>query len=877
MLSIPDIDALGKPTVSYWGEPFLTGLFYRGGTVVKHNIANKQIIAKPLRYNRLLLSTAFISAMLLLLLVTACSPDQPAISTSDLTPTSRASSTNSPTASPTVRPPYTPRPTKTPRPTITRRATQISAQTTPAATPTVTPLPIFNLLAGDANPSHYQLATPEPVNISHIINQEYEQKMDSTYSEASDKAYRQALYDDAVALFRAATFELQVHYPQGLPDPQLAFLIHGDHYVWSDEYAWFMPILQAGIFDLLRDQELSDQQIINIEATEIKIFQAELDGDPGVEWLAVANMSQYALLTWLRIDTLPDGTYQLMPYNPDMFNFAAYLFDPTLVEEVGDYNHDGLTDMLLNAPFYMGGRVYYRFYFVQGSAADFEVISEIEANAFVTDGHFGYTVLQPPETDQLMLTITDPVDLNWGCRYDTITTYEWSTGDLQTTQQGTEPPLTAECYLAQAVTLRKPLNPDTDISLLQQALALFTEDDPEDIPKIAFAHYRLAVLYALRHDDTQARAHLQAFLDFNRQTGSEQVETADAEVAGLLTAPRLEPLALCSWIAGTPYTYFPDWSIYTNETASRHAYPLSNEISPWALCPVSQVTDWILESITVVPGVSPASALVSAGLPVVTAQSLRLPGWEEPAWLVLLQSDPYDLVSYRPWEAENRWKEEDWFSPSSGEATWLNQDVTGDGYPEIAFAVPLLDPFGAHTGTYQVSITSMVTDGIVVETSAYPNVPDGELFDLVSFLADHDGDGVSDAFIAEVEQQYHTLPPLEPVYPPIWPTDSQWSRLLDTALEAQAVIEAEPESLTALFEGADPAETRAALTQILDDLQGADPSTLLYRQRLMYLVGLSYELEGQADLAVATYIQVILANPDSLWSALAACNLSPAE
>ncbi len=165
MLSIPEIDALGKPTVSYWGEPFLTGLLYRGGTVVKHNIANKQIIAKPLRYNRLLLSTAFISAMLLLLLVTACSPDQPAISTSDLTLTSRASSTNSPTASPTVRPPYTPRPTNTPRPTITRRATQISAQTTPAATPTVTPLPIFNLLAGNASPSHYQLATPEPGGI----------------------------------------------------------------------------------------------------------------------------------------------------------------------------------------------------------------------------------------------------------------------------------------------------------------------------------------------------------------------------------------------------------------------------------------------------------------------------------------------------------------------------------------------------------------------------------------------------------------------------------------------------------------------------------------------------------------------------------------
>lgn len=701
--------------------------------------------------------------------------------------------------------------------------------------------------------------------------------MDARFSEASDEAYRQALRDDAVAVFRAAIFELQAHYPQGLPDPQLAFSIHGDPFIWVDEYSIFMPILQAGIFDLFPDQEFYDQQSFLRPKVEIKIFRAELDGDPGPEWLALAHLSLYYLHTWLRIDTLPDGTYQLMPYVPDMFNYITYTNEQVLVEGVGDFNNDGLTDILVNAPWYFGGTYSYRFLFAQGSSTGFEITSNISAGAFETEGYVEYTVSELPGTEQLILTITDPHNLNWGCRYDTITTYEWSTGNLRTIEEGTEPPLTAECYLARAVTLRKPLNPDTDIPLLQQALALFTEDDPEDIPKITFAHYRLAVLYSLRHDDVQARAHLRAFLDFNRLTGSELVETVNTEVASLLSAPRLDPLTLCSWIASKTYEHFPDWELHVNVNTVYHVYPMDNEIAPDALCPISQVMDWILESVTVIPGSSPESALVSAGLPVVTAQSLWLPGWAEPAWLVLLQFNRYYLVSYRPWETENPWKEENWFSSNSGEATWLNQDITGDGYPEIAFAAPLLDPSGEKTGNYLVSITSMVSEGIILAVTTRTTVPTGEQLNLAEILADHDYDGFSDAAVAEAARWYDAMPPLEPVDPPIWPTYSEWNDMLVAAHQAQFQIEAEPESLTALFEGADPAETRAALTQILDDLHGTDPSTLLYRQRLMYLVGLSYELEGQADLAVATYIHVIIANPGSLWSALAACNLAPVE
>ena len=71
---------------------------------------------------------------------------------------------------------------------------------------------------------------------------------------------------------------------------------------------------------------------------EIQVFQAELDGDPGVEWLAVADSSRYYVLTWLRIDTLPNGSYELMPLAADKYYFHIYNNDPILVEGVGDFN-----------------------------------------------------------------------------------------------------------------------------------------------------------------------------------------------------------------------------------------------------------------------------------------------------------------------------------------------------------------------------------------------------------------------------------------------------------------------------------------------------------------------------------------------------------
>ena len=109
-------------------------------------------------------------------------------------------------------------------------------------------------------PPIISLVTPEPELIIRVGMSQASRNLRRSSTHGLRKRYQQALHTAATAVFRAAIFELQYHYPHGLPDPRLAFSIQGNPFTWSpDDYALFMPVFQAGIFDVLRTMELTDQ------------------------------------------------------------------------------------------------------------------------------------------------------------------------------------------------------------------------------------------------------------------------------------------------------------------------------------------------------------------------------------------------------------------------------------------------------------------------------------------------------------------------------------------------------------------------------------------------------------------------------------------
>jgi hypothetical protein len=70
-------------------------------------------------------------------------------------------------------------------------------------------------------------------------------------------------------------------------------------------------------------------------------------------------------------------------------------------------------------------------------------------------------------------------------------------------------------------------------------------------------------------------------------------------------------------------------------------------------------------------------------------------------------------------------------------------------------------------------------------------------------------------------------------------------------------------------------ETRIELINIKESLPTDDPSAKRIKDQIVYLLGLSYEVENEFDEAVQIYLALIQESPESLWSSLAWLRLKP--
>jgi hypothetical protein len=58
-------------------------------------------------------------------------------------------------------------------------------------------------------------------------------------------------------------------------------------------------------------------------------------------------------------------------------------------------------------------------------------------------------------------------------------------------------------------------------------------------------------------------------------------------------------------------------------------------------------------------------------------------------------------------------------------------------------------------------------------------------------------------------------------------------------------------------------------------LPAQDAAADIFREHLIYLSGLTYELQGDDEKALAIYLSLIEKNPQSLWSRLAQSRIIP--
>jgi hypothetical protein len=769
-----------------------------------------------------------------------------------------------------------PQPTPTPTQHVLDPATA-TPDTFPDNDPRIPDLkptkPSFDLQSTD--PSHYELRPPDQTTILYLIfelNRQLDQLDFDDYETYSS-------HEGISSFTEVVDFEIRRLYPQGLPTPQSILNLPS----LRSERSMF-PLVLPSVFPSLIGDAIADyfsqKQIALVDGESINgpNFQAmphlvELDHDSGSEWLLRVHSKEFDSLFWFTLNESSGPSYELM--ETELTQVAGGLFFDTYeLTLLGDFTGDGLTDAIVEFSYFMLERVHLHFNILQGSPEGFHTLSTI--SEFVNT-QVGETInIETPTTilpTEPALNITKITDLNWDCRWETITSYSWPNGVERISIQNEDPPNTPKCLVAQ-VFEDFSFDAQVHVRMLESALQGFSDAEPEEKEIAQFARYRLALLYVLLGQQKAAKELLQDFVDqYSTGTyqGSELADHLQTNLLPLLDAPGIHPLALCELTYNQP-ELFVGWSPFINMTAISPGNTFSTELFPYAICPMDQLLTQQMNRLTFNPTQSPESIFSANGIPISISLSLPLKGKSTPAWFVLTETNPSMLFAYAPENGDFAWQKIYTFMETSYEPTWLASDQTGDGYPEIAFMIPSSQSWDCTSGenAYDVHLTTRIGNGIYLSTWKTFCWPETESFDLSSALEDKDGDGLIDWVMDEITSSYDLSPLYDHV--PLIPWLTQ-SSLSDIAQPMQEPAPQEQDWDDRVFAGQDLALVRQGIQIELEQLSQDDPLGHYTQQHFTYLIALSYELEGQDDKAIRLYLDLALDKTETLWGVLAASRL----
>jgi hypothetical protein len=753
----------------------------------------------------------------------------------------------------------------------------ILTPTLPAATPTLeatpTPPPLPALVHGE-NSSAYQLTEPAPeglLALIDIINMQH-----SYFERASrgeDNQEVNFMLDELFTLLHVTDAEIGFHHPDGFPDPEIVW----NYYPFTNHDTY--PVFPSAYLDSLMNavlQELNRRSgdfkapgTIDGKGYTLKRYRLELDHDPQPEWLVRMDWEEIVALSWLVLDQNPDGSYTKLAQSlPDS---EWLVLSGVTIETLQDFTGDGLTDIISLKQGYAAGTDWYIFYVAKGTKDGFQELDSIDHAVSVTNSsvepHF--MIETPPGSNWLTLTIVDPHRINWDCGWDTKTSYRWPNGIEQITITGKEIPQTPDCSLARAVSLLDPVDNTTAIQLLENAIGQFDEKDMEQRGKLLFAHYRLAILYALSDQDSLSRQHLAWLIE--SLTGSEQYLKENLLL--LLGEKKISPMKLCDILYSAVAEIPVSSEKYMGATAAAHAYPGSSEIYPPAICPLQDIIMDQLRKVDMTVQPIPEKVLTDQMIPIALNQTYPFPDEAHPASFMLIREKTPYIAGYVPALDGWNWRILEEFDATEEPPHTFFKDVTGDGFPELAyFQKHRYWPCPENEQGYKVFLTTSAGTGFVSVTNYVCN-PVHKTLDLAKHLPDENGDGVVD-WVADQIRQYagDSVLTAERVGLPTWFTPYEIRSFIP---EDNNSNDNKVNVISELYESNNPSRVRQKLVNGRNSLNPADPFADREWQRLTYVIAVSYEIEGQSDKAIAAFISVIQSKNQTLWGNLAELHLVP--
>jgi hypothetical protein len=531
-----------------------------------------------------------------------------------------------------------------------------------------------------------------------------------------------------------------------------------------------------------------------------------------------------------------------------------------------DFTGDGLTDLIYLQSYYAMGTDWGTFYIAQGSPSGISVIDEVQQviGGYLSEGLM-YEIGTPPGSSWLTLTLTQPNSINWGCEWQTDSYHSWPYGTIQTIIRNENPPFTPECNLAQAVDITNLPDTQSAITYLERAINAFDPTDPEQAAKLLFARYRLSILYALNNQQPAAQRQFVRFIE--EYSGPPQF--VNDQLVPLLSDEQLNPLSLCNIVAEANWSVLPEaWLGFVNATAALNAYPYSAEVYPPAICPFRDILIRLVRTIQFDPRTSPEELFVEAGIPYQLITGYPIAHTNEYVWLALVGAETHYVAAYFPEDASFEWQITFRFDPFIGSPEVFRQDTTGDGYQELVI-YGQVDKSGIcdhNQDTYELFLTTSVGFGYL-SIADYECVHEDEPMDFNSYLADENRDGLVDWVMEEAvgSDDYSNLT-AERTEPLMWFSASE--------VESMFQQTDSPDSMPEFLENirGNPSEVRDELLARIDSFDLHDPEQHRIWQRMVFYIGLSYEIQSDTSGALNWYSRIIEDGFPSIWLYLSSLN-----
>lgn len=730
---------------------------------------------------------------------------------------------------------------------------------TGCASPTASPTPALQKTpTATASPQpHYTLQQPDFQQLLRLIPDMRDAYQKNEYTETWEQEIR---FYGSADIDKLMANDLKKYGAESIPNA--GQYIENIPAEWDDMFSLPTASIQEILFHHSAIDLFNQKQVRFADKQALSSFSsfpatAYALGTDGKTWLVQIDLTKQEICYWLTLRQDEYGKYQIIPNDIATDYLETSNYSTEITTNV-DINNDGKNDILKLASYYFAGGLS-KTLFIYSQNADgiyllnsvhFPSVTPVAAETHESE----YTIGDHNGDGLLDIQITTPRFAIFDCSWEQKLIVQFK-GEKRTDQTiNGEIPDTPECFLAKST---RSEDPQEMASLVQSARANLKQDASIDLR--TWVQLRLAMADAAQGKDAQALQELAAIQKLPQGVGLFQKVVLDA-----YQQAKSSPLRLCEILNVRSIQKNQDDKNFDTDIdvdlADLGAYPLDMTPVASIVCPFRWLVNQRLARQAPGKYSSPDKAFAALGLQLTSLHQANLDDDADPEWIGLLGTESPEIVFLK--QVDGRWRITDeyfqagWPSDLSVET----QDVTGDGRLDVLLSF-----------AYRGNTSEKCSDG-----KAYYRL---QILD--TSISDENQRTVFDKDFECVEQSPLKTLSLQDVIDLMEKennTDDLGKTYPDWAKYHEG--KGDDDSSTDLLNDVDdvenlvlanihPQEAQDKIKTILASMPENDPAADALRERLLYLSGYSYELQGDDEKALDVYLSLIEKNPQSLWSRLA--------